>query len=322
MDSFESRHRLKQKDLVATLLVLFSEEYDKTEVASIIDIELPMNTVREYLEKQVGIQYSSDTWIITQIHKYETENGIKLFRKRETPEGSLLGLNYDIRTYNQKKHLYVTQKIRVANGIFDLIKNQRGIPVKGETISLLLGAGSTVTRVAEIIAENLRELPYNWRIYTHNLGVIENLGKTTPGYEKVEILVPEGRFDPITNLILGNNELFYSNTRFDWIVQGASFISSGNLYVESEAETKLKSFMLHNGQGKKILALTGHETASRTQGFCQPFGSINEYDFIVIPTLQLDSPSARKLSIEMKPFEKNLSMWIRNWSYEIFRVQH
>jgi len=322
MDSFESRHRLKQKDLVATLLILFSEKYDKTEVASIIDIELPMNMVREYLEKQVGIQYSSDTWIITQIHKYEIENGIKLFRKKETPEGSMLGLNRDIRTYNQKKHLYVTQKIRVANGIFDLIKNQRGIPVKGETISLLLGAGSTVTRVAEIIAENLRELPYHWRIYTHNLGVIESLGKTTPGYEKVEILVPEGRFDPITNLILGNNELYYGSTRFDWIVQGASFISSGNLYVESEAETKIKSFILHNCQGGKILALTGHETASRTEGFCQSFGSIHEYDFIVIPTLQEGSPSARKLMVEMKPFEKNLSILIRNWSYEIFRIQH
>jgi hypothetical protein len=187
---------------------------------------------------------------------------------------------------------------------------------------LLLGAGSTVTRVAEIIAENLGELPYNWRIYTHNLGVIENLGKTAPGYEKVEIFVPEGRFDPITNLILGNNELYYGNTRFDWIIQGASFISSGNLYVESEAETKLKSFMLHNCQGGKILALTGHEIASRTEGFCQPFGSISEYDFIVIPTLQAGSPSARKLTIEMKPYEKKLSVWIRNWSYEIFRVQH
>jgi len=318
----EQRHRLKQKDLVAQLFVLFSEEYDRTEVDSIIDIELPMNTVRDYLEKHVGIRYTSDTWIATQIHKYESEIGTKLFRKHDSGTSPMLGLNRDIRTYSQKKHLYVTQKIRVANGVMDLIKNERDTAVPDKPVSLLLGAGSTVTRVAEIIAESLLELPWNWRIATHNLGVIEALGKTSPGFERVEISIPEGHFDPATYLILGNNETLYKRMAFDWIIQGASFMSKGLLYVEREDETRVKSLMLRECKGGKVLVLTGHETAARTPTLSQSFGAITEYDYIVLPALPSGSPTARRLAAEMEACAKKLSVWIRNWSYEIIRVRH
>jgi len=322
MSTLEQRHRLKQKDLVALLFVLFSEEYDRTEVDSIIDIELPMNTVRDYLEKHVGIRYTSDTWIATQIHKYESEIGTKLFRKHDSDSGPMLGLNRDIRTYSQKKHLYVTQKIRVANGVMDLIKNERTGTAQDKPISLLLGAGSTVTRVAEIIAESLPELPWKWHIATHNLGVLEALGKTSPGFERVEISIPEGRFDPATYLILGNNEILYKPMVFDWIIQGASFMSKGLLYVEREDETRIKSLMLRECTGGKILVLTGHETAARTPELSKPFGAITEYDFIILPALPPGSPTARRLAAEMEPYADRLPVWIRNWSYEIIRVHH
>jgi hypothetical protein len=125
----------------------------------------------------VGISYTSDAWIITQVRKYEEEIGTTLFRKAVSQEGAALGLCQNITTYEQKRHLYISQKIRTANGVFDLIRNSAEKLPSGDTVSLLLEAGSTVTRVAEIIAQNLHLLPLKWDICTHNLGVIECLGK-------------------------------------------------------------------------------------------------------------------------------------------------
>jgi len=309
--------RLKQQDLVATLFVLFSEEYDRSEVDSIADIEFPMASIRDYLEKRVGIAYSSDAWITTQIHKYEEEIGTRLFRKISTPRGPALGLCKDLQTYEQKRHLYVTQKIRTANGVFDLIRNSLEDSFSLPPVSLLLGAGSTVTRVAEIIAQNLLVLPLEWDICTHNLGVIECLGKTAPGFDKVSISVPEGRFDPSTNLILGENLALCSKKRFDWVVQGASYLSKGALYVERKDETDVKSGMLHRCSGKKILVLTGHEASARPPEGISPFGFVRDYDYVVYPALSQDSAAAQRLSRELGPDGAALPVMIRNWSYEI-----
>ena len=309
--------RLKQQDLVATLFVLFSEEYDRSEVDSIADIEFPMASIRDYLEKRVGIAYSSDAWITTQIHKYEEEIGTRLFRKTSSPLGPILGLCKDLHTYEQKRHLYVTQKIRTANGVFDLIRNSLEGSFSPRPVSLLLGAGSTVTRVAEIIAQNLLVLPLEWDICTHNLGVIECLGKTAPGFDKVSISVPEGRFDPPTNLILGENLALCSKKRFDWVVQGASYLSKGALYVERKDETDLKSGTLHRCSGKKILVLTGHEASARPPEGIAPFGTVRDYDYVIYPALSQDSAAAQRLSRELGLGDAPLPVMIRNWSYEI-----
>lgn len=310
-------HRLKQQDLVATLFVLFSEEYDRSEVNSIADIEFSMASIRDYLGKRVGIAYSSDAWITTQIHKYEEEIGTTLFRKTSSPQGPALGLCKDLQTYEQKRHLYVTQKIRTANGVFDLIRNSLDDSFTLPPIGLLLGAGSTVTRVAEIIAQNLLALPLEWEICTHNLGVIECLGKTGPGFDKVSISVPEGRFDPSTNLILGENLALCSKKRFDWVIQGTSYLSKGALYVERKDEADIKSGVLHLCTGKKVLVLTGHEASAKPPAGTAPFGFVHDYDYIIHPALPQDSAAAQRLSRELSPDGAPLQVMIRNWSYEI-----
>lgn len=315
----DSPHRLKQKDLVATLFVLFSEEYDRSEVNSIADIEFSMADIRDYLEKKVGIAYSSDTWITTQIHKYEEEIGTTLFRKATSPRGPTLGLCKDLQNYEQKRHLYVTQKIRTANGAFDLIRNSLADSFSLPPISLLLGAGSTVTRVAEIIAQNLLGSGLEWEISTHNLGVIECLGKTGPGFDKVKIFVPEGRFDPATNLILGENLALCLKKRFDWVVQGTSYLSGGALYVERSDETEVKRGLLRRCGGKKVLLLTGHEASAKPPAGIEPFGLIDDFDYIVHPALPPDSAAALRLSRELSPAGEPPRVMIRNWSYEILR---
>ncbi|MCX7027723.1 MAG: hypothetical protein NT061_09635 [Spirochaetes bacterium] len=312
------RHRLKQKDLIAMLFILFSEEYDRLQADSITDIALPMIFIRDYIRQKTGIAYSNDAWITTQVHKYEEELGTTLFSKSSSPSGPALGLCKDIFTYEQKRHLYITQKIKTANGVFDLIRNSLGDPLMEQTISILLEAGSTVTRVAEIIAQNLAVLPLRWEVSTNNLGVIECLGKTAPAYRKVTISVPQGRFDPATNLILGEDLDVYGHKEFDWIIQGASFLSRGSLYVEKPEEAILKSRILHDYSGTKVLVLTGHEATAHAQTGMHPFGKVSDYDYIIHPTLTQDSAASRRLEKELSDEGMpGLSVMIRNWSYEI-----
>ena len=313
-----SIRRLKQKDLVAMLFVLFSEEYDRLEVDSITDVSIPMAAVRDYIRQKTGIAYSNDAWITTQIHKYEEERGTMLFSRLPLASGPALGLCKRISTYEQKRHLYITQKIRTANGVFDLIRNSLDDPALERTIRILLEAGSTVTRVAEIIAQNLAALPLRWEVCTNNLGVIECLGKTGPAFSKVSISVPQGSFDPATNLILTDAPEPYGRREFDWIIQGASFLSEGHLYVERPDEALLKSRILHENSGSKVLVLTGHEATAHAQAGMYPFGKVTDYDYIIHPALAPNSAASRRLEIELtcRGLE-GLSVMIRNWSYEI-----
>jgi DeoR/GlpR family transcriptional regulator of sugar metabolism len=277
-----------------------------------------MTSIRDYIRQKTGIAYSNDAWITTQVHKYEEELGGMLFRKVSSPSGPALGLCRDISTYEQKRHLYITQKIRTANGVFDLIRNSLGDPVTEQTVHILLEAGSTVTRVAEIIAQNLAALPLRWEVCTNNLGVIECLGKTAPAYGKVAISVPQGSFNPATNLILSGASDLYGRKDFDWIVQGASFLSGGLLYVERPDEALLKSRILHENQGSKVLVLTGHEATAHAQAGMQPFGEVSDYDYVIHPALIRDSVASRRLENELSGEDMpGLSVMIRNWSYEI-----
>ena len=314
----ESPRRLRQKDLVATLFILFSEEYDRSGTDSITDIIIPMPAVRDFIRKKTGIAYSNDAWIITQIHKYEEELGTTLFRRVSLSGEPALGLSREIYTYEQKRHLYVTQKIRTANGVFDLMRNSLEAEVQEQSLRILLEAGSTVTRVAEIIAEHLPELPITWNIHTNNLGVIECLGRTAPAFSKISLSVPSGRFNPATNLILGEFPELYGETELDWIIQGTSFLSGGQLYVERADEARLKSRILHECRGRKALVLTGHEATANPNTDTEAFGSVNEYDYIIHPALLPESAAARRLKKELScPGNPPLSVMIRNWSYQI-----
>lgn len=318
MEMKDQKRRLRQKDLIAMLFVLFSEEYDRSEADSITDITIPMSAIRDYIRVKTGIAYSNDAWITTQVHKYEDELGIELFRKTQKGQESMLGLCRDISTYEQKRHLYITQKIRTANGVFDLIRNSLGEPFPERPVSILLEAGSTVTRVAEIIAQNLSAMPVSWDIFTNNLGVVECLGKTAPGFSKVTLSVPSGRFNPATNLILGADPESFIGREFDWIIQGTSFLSGRKLFVERADEAWLKSRILHECRGRKVLVLTGHEATAHPKPGVESFGRVDDYDYIIHPALPQESAAARRLRTELLgQADSALSVMIRNWSYQI-----
>lgn len=352
----ETRQRLKQKDLVAALFVLFSEEYDTHGVDSILDLELPLSAVREHLRERFGIDYTSDAWIGTQLRKYEDEVGVPLFRRSEAADGSsLIGIAHDMRSYFQKRHLYVTQKIKVANGVLDLVTNERGFVATAPSasgaksgsaagrVSMLLGAGSTVTRIAEALAESLRakkarnarsaeghakggvEADTSWLVATHNLGAILALGASGPApggvASGVELLVPEGRIDPATYAILGRNEELYSRLALDWSVEGTSFLCRGELFVESAEESAVKSAILHHCTGKKVLVLTGHEAIDAPPQGLRPFGRVDEFDFLVLPRVPAEGRSENRFDLAMGELKSMLDPWVLNWNYEVHRIR-
>jgi DeoR/GlpR family transcriptional regulator of sugar metabolism len=318
MSDTGQRRRLKRKDLVAAVFVLFSEEYDRRGADSILDIELPLKEVRRYLLARFGIDYTSDFWIWTQLGKYEEEANISLFRKREDPEGLVLGIARDMSTYFQKEHLYVTQKIKVANGVLELMRNEP--EGRSGPLSILLGAGSTVARIAEALVEGLESFPGPWRVATHNLGVIQTLGRAGPHSSRIELTVPEGRVDPVTNLILWRNEDFYAQLCLDWVIEGSSFLKDGELYVESAEETLIKSAILRRCPGRKVLVLTGHEAVASLPPGLSPFGRVEAYDYVVLPRFSRESSRPSRFDLAFAAVRERFEPFVLTWNYEILKA--
>ena len=122
----KTKHRLKKKDLVMNIFALFSEEYDKSHHESIWDIIISIDYIIEYLREKCEVDYKSSIWLWTQMKRYEEALGVKLFKKIKRDEADkefFIAIYHPFKNFFQKQHLYVTEKIKVANGVFDLLQN-------------------------------------------------------------------------------------------------------------------------------------------------------------------------------------------------------
>jgi len=133
--------------------------------------------------------------------------------------------------------------------------------------------------------------------------------------------VPEGRIDPITYTILGRNIELYAKLGFDWVVEGTSFLFGYDLYIESSEESRVKSAVLREVSGKKILVLTGHEAVAEAPAGREPFGRIDEYDFIVLPHVSRDDRAMSRFDLAIHDIEGSFEPWIVNWNYEILKLR-
>lgn len=327
MGESEQRHRLKQKDLVAAIFVHFSEEYERRGADSILELEIPMPEIRHYLLARFGIDYTSDSWICTQLGKYEEENGVPLFRRRDSGGTTLLGVALDMRTYFQKQHLYVTQKIKVANGVLELVRHET--PPGKNGIDILLGAGSTVSRIAEAVAAGACEgrdagqtgLCKAWQVVSHNLGVIHTLSRAAQLSGQVELYVPGGRVDPTTNIILAESPDFWAGHPLDWVVEGTSFLKDGSLFVESAAETSLKAAILARAPGRKILIFTGHEAVATLPPGLEPFGQVADYDFVVLPRASIGSAKPSRFDRSFGELRGLFEPLALTWNFEVLKAK-
>ncbi len=307
------------------IFFLFEEEYEKQPVDSIWEIKLPIERIKEYLEKRFSVTYHSNLWVYTQLRRYEEDLGVKLFERIPAKQkGSFyLSIYKDMVKFYQKQHLYVSKKIKVANGVYDKIRNDfLALPdeeKKTKKIKILLGAGSTIFHLANIIAQKSWEDNIKYSIYTHNLGSLKRLLEPTVNYDRIKVSTPSGTVDPVTYTIIGDSTNLYHNTSFDYIIMGTSYIYKGKLYVESKAETEIKNTILNYQSKAKILILTKHEFTDIPPSNPKPFGNLSDYTYIVVPRFNITTKTKKKHDLIFNEYNKTLVPEIIHWNYSILK---
>ena len=316
-------HRLKRNDLVMKIFFFFSDEQEHTTAESIWDLALPMERIRQHLLLQHGASYRSNQWIFTQLRRYEQEVGVQLFRKLpgNSRDEFRLAVHHPMRSFHQKRHLYVTQKIKVANGVYDKIRNEITRRQIGGPVRIMLGAGSTVYHLATILAEKSWEDENSYSVCTHNVGSLQTLLNHNVNYDRISVSILNGTIDPITYTIVGSDRSQFENREFDFIVQGTSVVHEGRLYIESSDERLAKEAILHDCSGTKILVVTKHEFRNEPIPGISSYGSISDYDFVVIPRSTTAGERSEKEYDRL--FDQCSHLFvpeILNWNYTILRV--
>lgn len=311
--------RLKRHKLVESLFFLFSQEYDSCDCQSIMELEIPLERVFAYLQAQLSVSYSGNQWIFTQLRNYEEDIGSRLFEKVKKDDGRLfLKLHPQMEAFSQKRHLYVSQKIKTSNGLYDLIVNTLGGYRAGEPVKLLLGAGSTCYHLADILASRSKDDPLHYDIYTHNISIVNRFLETPVNNPNNRVFCPGGAIDPVTNTIMGSYKPMYGQVAFDYIIQGTSFLSGGLLYVEQPGEVDIKREILREMKGHKVLVLTGHEVRPSVPVDTQPFGRLTDYNTLVISNNK--ERTVKNIDQMLLEQEKILTAEILNWNYRIYRI--
>lgn len=317
-----SKHRLKQKELVMNIFFLFERKYEQSNVESIWDIKLPIEDIKNELEEICSVHYRSNLWIYTQLRRYEEDLGVQLFRKDSTgcKKGSFyLSINDNMVEFYQKQHLYVSDKIKVANGIFDKITNEAKLK-QTDTVRIFLGAGSTIFHLANILAERASHYPIKFSIYTHNLGVLKRLLEAGVDLKNIDVFTTKGQIDPVTYTILGQLDEIDSRIPFDYVIMGTSYVIEGLLYVESRKETGIKDAILHRVEGEKILVLTKHEFTDQPIQGLQPYGAIRDFDSVVVPVHSIANDAKKKHDTVFEHYRNLFEPEIIHWNYMILKV--
>ena len=322
-------HRLKREELVMEVFSLISEEYERSDKETIWDICVPLSTIRMRLSERHDTHYSSDQWLQTQLKRYEDEMGVRLFQRTKDHAGTgtrqpTLSLVREMVDFYQKQHLYVTEKIKVANGAYDFVSRKHlslpGRPNNPDLpCSILLGAGSTVYHLATLFAQGSHREERRYRIYTHNAGFMQKLLNSSVNFARVSLVALGGELEPVTRTLLSTNLDQVRNEPLDFVVQGTSCVCDGMLYIESSREAAVKSSILHECPGCKLLVCTKHEFSEQPLPNTEPYGKLTDYDYVVVPHSPDREPH--------KPYEKvfhehrtHLEPEILNWSYAVHRV--
>jgi DeoR/GlpR family transcriptional regulator of sugar metabolism len=306
-----------------SIFFLFSEEFERSEGESIWDVRLPIDLVKDYLQRQHNVRYQSNLWVYTQLKRYEDEIGVKLFRKESIgsdPQDFALCINFPFENFLQKQHLYVNLKIKVANGVYEKIRHSAEAVGERRPIRLLLGAGSTIFHLASILAEKSREDATKYLIYTHNLGALQQILNPKVDFQNIEVFMPQGRVDPATYTIVGSPTPMFESSHFDFIVQGTSRVFDGKLYIESREEWERKRTILRECEGRKILVLTKHEFSDEPFKGIEPYGEIGDYDWVIVPKRSAEGGTKKRYEHLFDECSSLLEPEIISWNYEIYRV--
>lgn len=159
-------------------------------------------------------------------------------------------------------------------------------------------------------------------IYTHNPGSLKQLLEPTVNYNTIEVFTPEGKIDPVTYTIIGDGYSLYSSIEFDYIIMGTSYIYNEDLYVESSRESRIKGNILKEARGNKILILTKHEFTDHPPRGLVSYGSIKDYDYIVVPRINTKSGLKKKYDLIFEEYTKLFEAEIIHWNYTILKSHY
>ena len=314
------KQRLRKDELVVLIFQLFWAEAHSLGKSSIHSIDIPLDRMREELAARSGTPRQNSKWISTQVRKYEEREGVRLFDRTKDAQGNeALRVTQELLTFVQKRHLHRPEKIRLANGVADFLEGE--IVDVDRRARLFLGAGTTVAHLAEVLQNRAAESDLLLDVTTHNMGVIEVLTHPNRVGERIRLTIEQGRFDPVTYAILplegrtGDNE-------FDLVVQGASAVYDGLVYIESKQKLPCKRAVLTSHGGIKLLVLTLHEFFTEPPQEMHPFGSLKEFDVIVVPRVKRPLENqAQGMSYFENP-SSGFGPSITGWHYQILVKLH
>lgn len=312
----QKKQRLRRDELVARIFASFSGRYEQYPVDSVYELTIPLEEIRAELHEQCDVEYNSDNWILTQIRRYEREIGQQLFGKVETgPDSVSLAVHPELSCFAQKHHMYVNQKVRLANGVVDAISNIGPHTGPERPLRLLLGSGSIPLHVAEALLARQKDPDTRYEIYTHNIGIINTL--LSAGDRRFQVHSPGGRADLETYCFIGGDDELFTGAECDFVVQSTHYVDDGHVYVDTEDESRRKRTILQDSTGIKILVLIKDEFLKPPPGR-EPFGSLTDYNYIItIPTREAAQKTAdgyfgRRADV-FAPF-------VVHWGYTILKV--
>lgn len=314
-DAVRGRKRLKKHELVGFVFNMLQDEYEQSDAPALEHVAVPVERILRQLASVSEQPRQSSRWVFTQLRRYEEEHGTRLFRKFRSRHGEeMLQLTSALVSFLQKKHLHVAEKIRVANGVLDKLHSVAEEHPAGTTLRLALGAGTTVHHLAEAM---VRRPGLRCHVVTHNLGVLEVLSRAhLPG---VTVEAPAGRVDPVTYALVGGENGPYSAGPFDMIVQGTTAVYEGELFIESEVELERKRTLLHGTSGTRALVLTLNEFAAERPSTMHRFGSLADYDYLVLPSSRDATRAKRRAEAALASCEGDFEPEIIGWHYRILR---
>ena len=314
-----TKQRLTKDELVELVFQLFWAQAHASGKSSIQSIVIPLDKMREELASRSGTPRQNSKWISTQVRKYEEREGVRLFDRTKDAHGNdALRVTEELLTFVQKRHLYRPEKIRLANGVADFLQSE--IASAGDRTAVFLGAGTTVAHLAEILQRRAAESDLLLDVTTHNMGVIEVLTHPNHPDERIRLTVEPGWFDPITYSILPSAPLCAEN-EFDLVVQGASAVYDGQVYIESERELAYKREVLAGYSGTKLLVLTLHEFFADPPARMHSFGNLHEFDVIVVPRVKRPLENQARGIACLQSSTCGFLPTITGWHYQILIKQ-
>lgn len=267
----KEKQRLRKKDLVDNIFLLFSKEFDRQDkVDDIRNIRIPVEKVSSFLSDNFNLSYSSNNYIFTQLRSFEEENSLRLFEKIADPSGTtefFISVYSGINSFNQKKYLYTASKLKITNGLYERIEHY--IKEKNKkSLNILLGAGVVIHHLASIILEKGRLLDIEFNLYTHSTAIIDLFMQPEAVFDNFNIYTRTGRVD-IKNFTINDHFTdYYSEVDFDFIFQGTSCIYNNCLYVSSADESLIKRDILQKGRGKKYLCFLKRNSGIKNRKLC------------------------------------------------------